>query len=96
MDKSPPLKPKKKTKKRILLVEKTPSPAKVKTPSPAKVKTPSPAKVKTPSPPKVKKTIKKKKFIIIDKTPSPPTLKKKLKSENLSRNNIYLVCKSLL
>lgn len=80
------LKPKKKqTKKKLILVEKTPSPPKKKTPSPpkkkttkktkAKPKTPSPPKKKTPSPPK-------------PKTPSPPkpkskpktTLKKKLKS----------------
>ena len=37
------LKPKKKqTKKKLILVEKTPSPPKKKTPSPPKKKTPSP------------------------------------------------------
>lgn len=65
------LKPKKKqTKKKLILVEKTPSPPKKKTPSPpkkkttkkakAKPKTPSPPKKKTPSPPKPKTTLKKK------------------------------------
>ena len=72
MEKSPPFKLKKKTKKKIVLVAKTPSPPHKTT-----------IKVKTPM-----KTIKKKKFIIVDKTPSPPktktpspprkTLKKKL------------------
>ena len=63
---------KKQTKKKLILVEKTPSPPKnkitkkKKTPSPPKKNTP---KKKTPSPPK-------------KKTPTPPkkTLKKKLKS----------------
>lgn len=64
------LKPKKKqTKKKLILVEKTPSPPKKKITKKfkAKVKTPSPPKLKTPSPPPKVKTPKK-------------TLKKKLKS----------------
>ena len=89
MSKSPPLKPKKKTKKRIILVDKTPSPPrKAKTPSPPR-KAKTPTKVKTPLKPK-KKT--KKRIILVEKTPSPPpkvntpsplkakTLKKKLMS----------------
>ena len=62
MGKSPPLKPKKKTKKRIILVEKTPSPTrKVKTPLKPKKKTKKRIILieKTPSPPKTK-TLKKK------------------------------------
>ena len=62
MGKSPPLKPKKKTKKRIILVEKTPSPPrKNKTPLKPKKKTKKRIILveKTPSPPKAK-TLKKK------------------------------------
>ena len=85
-------KPIKKTKKKITLVAKTPSPpkAKAKTPSPPKAKTPKTKKKtkklvflpKTPSPPKVKTPSPPKTKV---KTPSPSkakqkTLKKKLKS----------------
>ena len=87
-------KPKKNQKKqKLILVEKTPSPPKVKTPSPPKVKTPSPPKVKTPVEiiiikKKIKKTKKKtptpkqRTPTPKQKTPTPPkkTLKKKLKS----------------
>ena len=62
MGKSPPLKPKKKTKKRIILVEKTPSPPR-KNNTPLKPKKKTKKRIilveKTPSPPKAK-TFKKK------------------------------------
>jgi hypothetical protein len=63
-------KPKRKYTRKLIVVEKTPSPIKVKTPSPIKVKTPSPIKVKTPSPIKVK-TPSPSPSLIKVKTPSP-------------------------